>query len=521
MKGIQRVCVFGWGYAVPSEKVIITKRECDAALKMVRDGVPGGGIYIYRDQRQIGLSLRVQGASAAWVVKVGNYSKTIAYLTEGRGYRITAPMTARDMAADVIAILKSNPSRYDSYVRQRQMGVDHDEALSEAKPAVETWTLRQCFERYIEDKRREGEMARSTEVDVKLTYKRAQFASVVDQPAALIDRGQIEAVRDRVQLEVGRTASSANKVVGYTRAALEHCFRLHSGQSGLGTSSRWWTDLSKVQSVKPRERKPSIKDVVATLVLAEEFLDKPLPGRETDHVGVSAATLAGAWWLVLTCQRSGAGLALKEHDVVVDSDHDGWRLAAWDKGIMKSSRTHILPIPDVLWGKVNRLRRRSGINDNPDRWLFPSSRKDSIDSDRTSLSQSGVYRMLARLAARDKASRSRPDSVDLLTQHGIKWWSMHDVRRTLGDVMDNAGIPGGQSAILAHEIKDTGSTRISDEMLAQIDFEAQRQAAVTRMAYGAAQNLKLKRIAMQIWTDAILGEYDRQLAQKRDASEAA
>lgn len=51
--------------------------------------------------------------------------------------------------------------------------------------------------------------------------------------------------------------------------------------------------------------------------------------------------------------------------------------------------------------------------------------------------------------------KKRETAVDLLAVNGIKWWTPHDLRRTITKVLDDAGIPGGASAILAHEIKQT------------------------------------------------------------------
>jgi hypothetical protein len=49
--------------------------------------------------------------------------------------------------------------------------------------------------------------------------------------------------------------------------------------------------------------------------------------------------------------------------------------------------------------------------------------------------------------------------------------------------------------------------------LERAEFMRQRVAKITNAAYGAAQYPKLKAEAMEIWTNALLDEYDRQKAE--------
>jgi hypothetical protein len=87
---------------------------------------------------------------------------------------------------------------------------------------------------------------------------------------------------------------------------------------------------------------------------------------------------------------------------------------------------------------------------------------------------------------------------------------MHDMRRTITEVLEDHGIPAGSSAILAHELK--ASERLTDASLsAENREELQKQAVakITKLAYGGAQHLKIKREAMRIWTDAVLDEVVR------------
>lgn len=134
------------------------------------------------------------------------------------------------------------------------------------------------------------------------------------------------------------------------------------------------------------------------------------------------------------------------------------------------------------------------------RWLLPSERgKEDIHIHRSS-----TLAVIQRLGARDTLTKKRETAVDLLTANGIRWWPPHDLRRTITKVLVDAGIPGGASAILAHEIKQTDKLDVADE-----DWQEQRIARITRLAYGGAQHIHLKRKAMTIWADNVLDAYDR------------
>ncbi|MCF1491800.1 hypothetical protein GOZ83_13680 [Agrobacterium vitis] len=97
----------------------------------------------------------------------------------------------------------------------------------------------------------------------------------------------------------------------------------------------------------------------------------------------------------------------------------------------------------------------------------------------------------------------RETLIDLLATNGVKRQTPHDLRRTITKVLDEAGIPGGASVVLSHEVRRT------ENWTWKTTSRAQRVAGITRLAYGGAQHLHLKRKAMAIWTDAVLDEYVR------------
>ena len=205
---------------------------------------------------------------------------------------------------------------------------------------------------------------------------------------------------------------------------------------------------------------------------------------------------------------------------------EAWKIASWEAEVMKAGQVQMLPIPPRAAARIETLRSK-GRNAGSKQWAFPSDRDPDVNS-----SRSGVYRILYRLAGRDALIQRKPDDHqprlksdgtarkiaerterrDLLKEAGVAWWSLHDVRRTLQDILDAAGIPGGASAVLAHEMKSDVSLTVTMTELERDEFMRQRVARITNAAYGAAQYPKLKAEAMEVWTTALLDEYDRQTA---------
>lgn len=88
---------------------------------------------------------------------------------------------------------------------------------------------------------------------------------------------------------------------------------------------------------------------------------------------------------------------------------------------------------------------------------------------------------------------------------------MQDLRRTLAIFMTDKRMPGGASAILAHEVKESESLTPSATERQRADFKRQHLARITQLAYHAeTQVIDIKNEAMALWTNAVLDEYQRQ-----------
>jgi integrase len=505
-----------------TEKLVITDREIRRAKEMAEAGkTPDGKPYIFTDEKFTGLRLFVQAKKASWVVRWKDNSVTIGYVHPVGDRTITAPKSVRDLAATVMGILKDDPEKARPFLDAHWSGQSKSAALQAVHKTADTWTLRECVEATISGKTAHDAkhpITENTVKDYRSTFGRECFQKILDKPAVLLTRGDIEGVRDYVKKHSG--ASPAIKVVTYTRAVLTYCARNHAGQSGLEKVGSWWNELNAPYQIKARDRRPEVKSIVKSMLLAEEYLTKPLPGRAHGVNGTNPGTLAGLWWLVLTCQRAEAGMSLLAHDIVDDPQADDFKIAVWSKDVMKAGQAHALPIPSRAWDLIDGFREK-GRYAGSQEWAFPSEKKKGVHA-----TPSGVYRILYRLAGRDaliqeatavrkgKKVPERTERRDLLAEAGIDWWSLHDLRRSITKALDEHGIPGGATVILAHDIHEKEALAVTASERERDDFHRLRTARITKMAYGGSQYLKLKKEAMQIWCDTVLDEYERQKAEK-------
>ena len=272
------------------------------AYKAQKEGF-GKGITIFSDQKETGLRLQMEGRTASWVVRFRDSSVTIGYVWPENDRRLTALSKVRELARAVRSMLGDGKtvdevkaflavyygnSKGKGDVRKAAIElVEREEAARKAaeeeasRPT--TWTLRQCVEQTIADKtdpkcREKDRITKNTVKDYRLTFNRPAYAHLMDKPVALITRGDVEDVRDEILRTVGKSPAGAMKAVTYFRAVMTWCGKNHYKNSGI-QGDRWWDLINASYEINPRERRPEIEAIVATLILAEEYLDKPLPGR--------------------------------------------------------------------------------------------------------------------------------------------------------------------------------------------------------------------------------------------------
>lgn len=519
------------------ESVHVERAQRQASKNLKGEGEPVE--YILTDKGHKRLSLKLQGGTVRWLARTKDHTRVIGYaFPTSHEWRLTAPKEARELCGYVQALLNDDPKKVEPYLTGRHAGKGHQEALDSIKSDVTTWTFGECVEQVIAGRTSPGAknpLKPNGVKDLRGAFARPECEGLKSTPSCYVTKGQVEDVRDKVANAYG--VSVAKKVVTYTRSILDWCLRFQSAKSGLSDRDVWWKLLHDPYHVEPRDRKPEIEDIVGSLLLAEKYLSTPLPGRMVDKPSVGAGVLAGLWWLVLTCQRGGAGMGLRAYNLVSDGNRPGWWLATWDEEDMKGGRAQMLPIPERAVRHLQKLREMNKHKGNED-WAFPSERDPEVHA-----TASGVYRVLYRLAGRDslevkkkdgwqpalradgtpRKRRERGERRNLLKKLGIAWWSMHDVRRTLTDFLDGKEMPAAASAILAHELDTLKAPKATASEREREDFLKMHTARITRMAYGSkAQFLGLKSEALMLWTDALFDEYDRQMtARTVPDSEAA
>lgn len=505
-------------------------RAVAAVSKAVKAGKPvPSGMTVISDVHLKGLRLISANGIVSWAIKTSANTKTLGYVYPDDEWPLTAPEKARELGGYVKALLKATPEKVDGYLANRHAGMGHEDALAALVEKLETWTFEKCISVMIEDRRdpqHKKPIKPSTEKDISTAFNRACLADIKATPAAALTRADFETARDIIRREAG--ISPAQKFVAYVRSVYSYMSEAHSGESGIDGRDRWWELLHATHAVQGKTRNPEIEDIVRSLLLAEDYLDKPLPGRSIQKSGVGAGVLSGLWWIVMTCQRGDAALSLKTYNLLDDPERDGWKIAAWEGDQMKAGQAQLLPIPPRAAAHIEAIRAKA-VHHGSQQWAFPSDRDADLHA-----TVSGVYRILYRLAGRDALVQKKPDDWkprlkkdgtpmksperterrDLLAEADIAWWSGHDVRRRIQSVLDLAGIPGGSSVVLAHEMKTSVDLNVSLSQQQREDYMRQRQARITAQAYGGAHFLKLKGEAMQIWTDTLLDEYERQKAAR-------
>lgn len=487
-----------------TERVLIGESHIKAAVKIAQSGEePPGKIHIYSDTRTQGLRLVVQKNKASWVVKYREWSKVVGYAWPEDERPLKAASAARELVPIVKGLLDEDPVQLEPFLVARHAGRDNKSAIAEMRPVLTTWTIRECFAHFIEARTAAGAkkpIGGKYIEELNRTLHRPELAKIVDEPATLLKRGQLEKIRDDVEKSKG--VSPSLKALSNVKNVLTYCCTHQSGKSGLDHRDMWWNLVSSDKQVKARDRKPETLDIAKTLVLAAEYLHKPLPGRLDGKRGVRPNVFAAFFWLVLTCQRADAGLSLLRADFYPDEREEGWYLAAWDEGVMKAGKTHVLPIPPRA--ALHLLPLLEAAKNSQSKWAFASER-GTKDKD-IHVNRSAPLALIGRLSAKNtKTKGGKEVAVDLFAENNIAYWTPHDLRRALTDVMDAAGIPGGSSAILAHEI--TLSERLGLDSMSEsqrAEWQAQRVAKITRMAYGNPQHLDLKKRSMKAWTDAVL-----------------
>lgn len=499
---------------------ILDSSHIDEAATRAADKTPNKSLLIYSDDRMTGLQIRCQGKQAFWNLRYARWTKVLGYVYPDTKRHVTSVTEARDLAQAAKEVLDDDEDMLDPFLVKYYAIRDSYKKKADAVKAARvemrskptTWTLRQCLEFMIEHRQSDecdpaDRVGTHAIAEWSLTLRRKPLQKLFDRPVVLLNQGHFDDPRKEILLENGR--DPANKAMSNIRSCLEYCMRVQSLNSGLSHKDKWWQLIQSAGEPERQTRTPFVDEVVRTLILAEEYLHKPLPGRTDGKHGVRHNVFAALWWLVLTAQRTYAGLHIRHIGYFPDSERpgSGWYLANWSEDVMKAKKSHVLPIPPRVVKFMAPLVEAVKSHGNSE-WLFPSERGDE-DDDKT-VGRSGVRQCLQRLAANDPLSKDEKGErkegfIDLFAQLHIPWWTPHDLRRTIGVELDKAAMPGGHSVILAHKIDAPKDSKTDKRRADWLQLYVQD---VTRKAYHDPLMMDLKSRAMLAWTNAILDRYE-------------
>lgn len=475
-----------------------------------------GDPLIIADDICRGLSLRVQGGSASWILKFAGRTRSLGNLGE-----IRTAKAARELAAQTRALMRDG-AEVKRYVRSRRAGNDHQKAsakvASEQARAAGRWTWEdlaiQYADIYLSSPRmttrgilKQPSLSSAAEARRYLMMEEAKplFGRLLSE----LRPGDLEEIRDVCEKAGRKTAS--RQFVAYAKGALSFARKKHSRSSGLEGAPRWWLEVEKLDSTipAPRSRHPSLKELATVLYMAEKH--RTMPGRESGRE-TSETVLCGLWWLALTAQRAKAGLSLRRaHVLPWPGGPRGWKVVYFPPEVMKGKRPHSLPLPPRAAMLLERVRMAAGAESE---FAFPALRLLGENTD-APLSRSSPKLLLDRLRGRPadleadrrirdeaaKAGEIIEDAPNLL--EGIPYFTPHDMRRTFATTCADLAVRGDAiSAVLDHADVSTGQAPIVS-------------ADITRIAYDYSQRLELKRIAVEAWSEALFAACDAVWASHR------
>lgn len=531
----------------PKKTIEIKQAHIDEAVDRAKAGIAKEDTYYYGDIVTKGLQLRVQGRQAFWALKYFNFTKTIGYAWPKDERHIPSVAEARKLASACKEILDDDPNMLKPFlVKYYGTSVRSPKQAKKEMVATPTgWTLLQTAEEMIaarQDPETDEPVGDATIDQYRYTLGRPELKGIVNKPISTLTKGDLDAVKRELDKMPKGATTAVKKFVSDIRRILTWGATHATDMTGLDPSNLWWQLVKSGKKTNPVTRTPEVDDLVKTLILAEEYMTKPLPGRPSDgKFGIGQNVLNALWWLCLSAQRATAGTQLRVIDFFPDPErpHSGWYLAFWEK--TKNKKAFVLPVPPravtFLLSLISKAKE-----EHRSQWCFPSS-KGSAEKD-IPVDRNSPGAIIERLAAIDTPTKKRIEAelkkdeenkkkkgkdyepwvnpfIDLLAENGIMYWSPHDARRALTSVMKKHDIPGGASAVLAHAVDVTVDLRYVDNARNRERWHEIRIAKVTELAYGAGGFIPLKSKAMEIWTNTILDRYEElsPLAQQRRQKE--
>lgn len=474
----------------------LTAQTIATAARMIAKGQVQGRGAEFADTETTGLTLRVTSAAGTWYLR---HRKGTVRLGSMDRLDLPAARHAAHVARTDLERGVDPRQDLEIFEMRRELGDTLDEAHDAAFPmAIEPpsdahrrkhgpWLWSDLMEEFLAAKAKgfkEGYLPKFS------AYHRGpEFKPIENREITSLRIGDLERLRDRVVS--ARTVSAAARVVGQCREAFDWAYRFHQARSGLeSVRAPFWREWHIEYRPGMREHIPTVEELARTLVVAELHRDLGSTGRRTEN-----GMMAALWAVVLTGQRTGALGRTRRAGIIEMPDRPDWQVWTWTglemKGGRKASRPHALPVPPEALAAIARFG-----GDPDSKWIFPS-RFDGKHV--TPAGFTGLFHRLEGITKAGKGGREirRPEG-NLFERYGIRVWTPHDARRALATFLDEEGLGGAGSAILAHSRgKGTEEEKVED---------------ITRRVYIKAQRLELKARGMALWVPRVLAAYERERA---------
>ena len=434
--------------------------------------------------------LRVRGKSISWLVKTRTATRKLGSPPK-IGLR-----EARRTAPQIYA--KIQPS-------------ESTEHTDQAPHIGWIWPeLRDRYREHLERPRLKRGRARhpskATARDVKRSLELPEFNAWRDKQINTLTPKDLTSAIKAIQTE--HSQRQCEKSLSYAKAALTWALSTYGEESGLDAQSPWWmlirapaATVEEVARVLARQKKrnaPFTVEHLGILLARHEDFCRGKTGNEK----ISPSVRWGLWWDSLTGNRRGAAtMLLQEHIIWGDPRGlPGWGLVWWPAETMKTRIDFWLPIPTLGLHILKCVMRDwSQLVNNSHgplntKWAFPSTRRISRDVSNLDVvvSDSSLATHLDNLRGKRQFNHR-----NLISD--LPYFSLHIIRDAassyLLDQIDLA--PGAASAILAHEIKGDH------------DPKHEKASPTTRKFYDFAQRIRLKTMAMEAWSGALLKAYEK------------
>jgi hypothetical protein len=317
------------------------------------------------------------------------------------------------------------------------------------------WTWHQLTEKFLAEKLSDLKPSYRKRYSRYLTLP--EFKPVNDRPMSSIEYSDLEVVRDNIL--AAYEASTAHRAMRQAREMLTWAWNYHAAKCGLDKLQHaWWERWSVKYKSNVRYHESTISELARTIVVADIYRNL----SDNEHA-TYPGTVGALWAAVLTAQRTGSLLFLRPDRIFPSTGVPklpGWKVANWSVGEMKGGRGGGRPhaLPEVI-KLLERYHEESG---GKSQWMF-STRKPNDRVTQSALNLL-MYRLQGRVSDhRAKNKRDRPgkpgpkpaahakDRTDLFKYFGIRPWTLHDIRRTLGSFLDDRRLGGAASAILGHK----------------------------------------------------------------------